>query len=137
MNIMFRPLFLFLLLAICSTSSLEAQNVVVEEDPPIGEMLDRFKEINEAKTFVEGWRIQILATPDRQRLESVKQSFQYRYPSIPVDWVHSKPYYKLRAGAFASKLDALRLKYILERDYKGIYLVRDDNIRPRELVNYY
>ncbi|MCB0587161.1 MAG: SPOR domain-containing protein, partial [Phaeodactylibacter sp.] len=113
------------------------QNVFVEEDAPIGEMMARFVEANKARQFVDGWRVQILATPDRQRLESVKQSFQYRYPSIPVDWVHVAPYYKLRAGAFSSKLEALRLKYILERDYPGIYLVRDDAIHPRELIGNY
>jgi len=112
-------------------------NVVVKEDPPIKEMMNRFGEINKSRTYMPGWRVQILATPDRQRLESVKQSFQYRYPSIPVDWAHSAPYYKLRAGAFATKVEALRLKYILERDYPGIYPVRDDAIRPRELVGYY
>ena len=100
-------------------------------------MMARFSEANKARTYMPGWRVQVLATPDRQRLESVKQSFQYRYPSIPVDWVHSAPYYKLRAGAFTTKLEALRLKYILERDYPGIYLVRDDAIRPEELVGNY
>ncbi len=113
------------------------KNVVITEDPPIKEMMNRFSEINQARAYMPGWRVQILATPDRQRLESVKQSFQYRYPSIPVDWVHSAPYYKLWAGAFATKVEALRLKYILERDFPGIYPVRDDSIRPRELVGYY
>lgn len=99
--------------------------------------MERFAENNKSKSYVSGWRVQIMATPDRQRLESVKQSFQYRYPSVPVDWVHSAPYYKLRAGAFSTKLEALRLKYILERDYPGIYLVKDDAIRPRELIGNY
>ena len=113
------------------------KNVFYEEDAPIGAMMDRFEEANTCRTYMDGWRVQVLATPDRQRLESVKQSFQYRYPSIPVDWVHSAPYYKLRAGAFASKLEALRLKYILEQDYPGIYLVKDDAIRPQELIGNY
>ncbi len=127
-------LFIFSLICLCSFAARAQQNVAIDEDPPIGEMMARFAEINKSKSFVTGWRVQIIATPDRERLESVKQSFQYRYPSIPVDWVHAKPYYKLRAGAFNSKLEAMRLKYILERDYPGIYLVRDDNIRPRELI---
>lgn len=133
MNDMARLLFLFLI-SLCSIPALAQQNVSIDEDPPIGTMMDRFAEINKSKSFVAGWRVQIIATPDRERLESVKQSFQYRYPSIPVDWVHAKPYYKLRAGAFTSKLEAMRLKYILEQDYPGIYLVKDDAIRPRELV---
>jgi hypothetical protein len=126
---------LALLLAITTISF--AQNVVIEEDDPIGAMMDRYVELNKSKSVIAGWRVQIMASPDRQRLESIKQSFQYRYPSIPVDWVHSAPYYKLRAGAFATKLEALRLKYILEQDYPGIYLVKDDGISPRELIGRY
>ena len=111
-----------------------AQNVIVEADEPIPQMMDRYVELNKSRNFVQGWRVQILATPDRQRLETVKQSFKYRYPNIPVDWEHAKPYYKLRAGAFESKLEAMRLKYILQQDYSGIYLVKDDRIRPSELI---
>ena len=134
---MARFLFLGLILFFSSFAANAQKNVFYEEDPPIGNMMDRYAEANKSREYMDGWRVQVLATPDRQRLESVKQSFQYRYPSIPADWVHSAPYYKLRAGAFASKLEALRLKYILERDYPGIYLVRDDAIRPRELIGNY
>lgn len=112
----------------------QAQNVIVEADEPIAKMMDRYVELNKARSFVQGWRVQILATPDRQRLETVKQSFKYRYPNIPIDWEHAKPYYKLRAGAFESKLEAMRLKYILQQEYSGIYLVKDDRISPSELI---
>jgi hypothetical protein len=128
-----RVLFSALILSGCLGLG-QAQNIIVEADEPIGQMMDRYTELNKARNFVQGWRVQILATPDRQRLETVKQSFKYRYPNIPVDWEHAKPYYKLRAGAFESKLEAMRLKYILQQDYSGIYLVKDDRIRPSELI---
>lgn len=127
-------LIFFLLVGLAST---QAQNILINPDAPIGSMMDRYAELNKSRSRIGGWRVQILATPDRQRLESVKQSFQYRYPSIPVSWEHSAPYYKLRAGAFATKLEALRLKYILQKDYPGIYLVKDDAISPRELIGRY
>lgn len=124
-----------LLVCLISTSSLKAQGVQLNEEPVIGKMMDRFVEINKAKGTVEGWRIQILATNDRQKLESARQAFQYRYPNVPVDWVHNRPWYQLRAGAFSTKLEALRLKYILGQDYTGIYPVKDDSIHPTELIN--
>lgn len=131
-----RYLFVVLLLTVF-TFSASAQDIYVEEDEPIGQMMERFAELNKSRKFVPGWRVQIIATADRSRLETVKQSFQYRYPNIPVDWEHKKPYYKLRAGAFPTKLEAMRLKYILEQDYPGIYLVKDDDIRPEELIGDY
>ena len=112
-----------------------AQNIRTTEEPLIASMMEKFVEVNKSTQFVEGWRIQILATTNRTQLETARQRLQYRYPNIPVTWVHASPHYKLRAGAFQTKLEALSLKYILERDYSGIYLVKDDEIRMEELLN--
>lgn len=131
-----KMIFISLLVLAFFGNGLLAQ-VNLKEDPSIGKMMESYVSANKAKATVEGWRIQILATTDRQRLETVKQTFQYRYPNVPIDWVHANPYYQLRAGAFLTKLEALRLKYILEQDYSGIYLVKDDKIKPEELVNSY
>ncbi len=129
--------FSFLLACLLVAATLCAQSVQVKLDPAVEQMVEQYTEQNQALSTVPGWRVQILATTDRQRLESVRQSFQYHYPNIPVDWEHSRPYYKLQAGAFSSKLDALRLKFVLSREYEGLYLVRDDSISKWELLNYY
>jgi hypothetical protein len=116
---------------------LMAQSVQVKMDPIVADMLGQYTANNKNQNTVSGWRVQILATTSRERLESVQQSFRYHYPNIPVDWEHDRPYYKLQAGAFRTKRDALRLKYILSREYEGLYLVRDDAIGEAELLNYY
>lgn len=116
-------------------ATLSAQSVQVKASPVITQMESRFVQRNKAQLVTEGWRVQILATTDRQNLETVRQNFQYQYPNVLVDWVHSKPYYKLRAGAFQTKLEAMRLKHILERDFEGLYLVRDEAINRRDLLN--
>ena len=118
-------------------STLLGQDIQVKMDPILQDMVNQYTEQNKAENLVSGWRVQILATTDRQRLESVQQSFRYHYPNVPVDWEHDRPYYKLQAGAFLTKLEALRLKYILSREYEGLYLVRDDNIAKGELLNYF
>ncbi|MEL6971390.1 MAG: hypothetical protein AAFO02_14590, partial [Bacteroidota bacterium] len=67
---------------------LSAQSVQVKMDPIIVDMLDTYTTNNKAQGTVDGWRVQILATTNRQRLESVQQSFRYHYPNVPVDWMH-------------------------------------------------
>jgi len=124
----------FCLMTVCT--KVQAQNVIITEEPLVTKLMDRFTEINKSQKNIEGWRIQILATTDREKLENVKQTFRYRYPNIPIDWIHNKPYYKLRAGAFASKLEALRLKHVLDTDYPGTYPVKDKNIQPGELISF-
>ncbi len=126
----------FIIIAFLCAVQLSAQgNIQIKEEANITQMMSRFTEINKSKTRVDGWRVQVLATPDRQELERVRQVFQYKYPNINIDWVHNSPYYKLRAGAFATKLEAIRLQYLLRRDYPSAYLVKDNNLRPAELVS--
>ena len=130
-------LFIGLLLCIgVATRGLAQNSITVTEGPKISELMSRFAELNKAKGTISGWRIQIMATTDFQKMESSRATFRYRYPNIPIDWQDSKPFYQLRAGAFATKLEALRIKHILSQDYAGLYLVKDD-IRPSELVNAY
>jgi len=113
---------------------LGAQEIKIEVDEPVGAMMNEFVEQNKAKSTIEGWRIQILSTTDRQRLERVKRSFQYRYPNVTVDWLHDSPYYKLRAGAFVSKMEATRMMHVLKEDYPSIHRVKVDDIRPQEVI---
>lgn len=128
---------ILIVISLICLHTLSAQNIQIKMDGILEEMIDQYTITNKAKNTVPGWRVQILATTDRQRLESVQQSFRYHYPNVPVDWEHSRPYYKLQAGAFKTKLDALRLKFILSREYEGLYLVRDEHINKQELLNYY
>ena len=113
---------------------LGAQNVIVTEDYAVLQLMGRKREINRSSTLMEGWRIQILATTDRSKLDGAKRDFLSKHPGVSIDWIHSKPYYKLRAGAFASKLDATRLLYQLKRDYPSAYPTKDADITPSELL---
>lgn len=111
-----------------------AQKVTVAEDPAVKEIMETYTSINKSKPYVKGWRVQILSTVDRQEFESVRSSFKSRYPYLTTSWVHNRPYYKLRAGAFANKLDALRLQYLLREDFPGAYPAIDNEIRAEEII---
>ncbi|MCB0704934.1 MAG: SPOR domain-containing protein [Saprospiraceae bacterium] len=124
---------IFCCLFVFSVSS-NAQ-VTVKAEGRIDELMTTYMEINKSMAFVSGWRIQLMATTDRQRMESALQQFRALYPSIPIDWVHVSPYFKLRAGAYANKLEAMRILYILKKDYPSAYPAVDNQIRPAELLN--
>jgi hypothetical protein len=120
------------------TASLSAQqrNLIVTPDADVDRLLNLFSEINEIEEEVEGWRVQILATTDRRQLETTEREFKANYPSVPVDWVHNAPYYKLRAGAFFDRQEADRLRQTLSRDFEGVYLVKDE-VEETELLKMY
>lgn len=128
----------FLLLLVVGNigAAMAQRNVYVNESPIVTRMMYHLTNQNQMKDVVDGWRIQVLATTDRQRLEQVKEEFQRKYPDVLVDWQHDKPYYKLRAGAFPTKLAATRLLNRLKREFPSAYPAKDNNIPPRQMLGY-
>jgi len=117
-----------------SYPKVNGQNVVVKETPAITQLVEKHIEINRMTQTIDGWRIQLFATTDRSKLEGARSTFKNRYPNIPVDWVHASPWYRLRAGAFSTKLDATRMLNSLKIYYSDAYLAKD-KIKPRELLD--
>lgn len=118
------------LLSFCRSN---AQGIIVKEAPAVAQLMQKFIEYNRTKPELDGWRIQLLATTDRQKVESEKTRFQSLFPNIAVDWVHSKPYYKLRAGAYTNRLDIYQMLYVIRKEYPGAYPAAD-KLKPEELV---
>lgn len=111
-----------------------AQKIVINEDPIVGQMMKKFAESNKQKKLSAGWRIQIASTTDRRAMDETLKRFQRDYPDVVVTWVHAKPYYQVRAGAFKTKLESLRLFSLLKPEYPEAYPVADGNIKQSELA---
>lgn len=124
------------LLALAAVEARAQASIVINESPRVAELYNLFIRYNRSHTKLPGWRVQILATTDRRLMEETRQRFLLAYPDIPTTYEHTKPYYKLRAGAFESKAEADKLKDILSSEYDGLYLVRDE-INLRELLDMY
>jgi len=110
-----------------------AQDIQPIEDPNITQLIERHVELNRMTETVEGWRIQIYSTTDRSKLEAARGRFMNRYPQISVDWVHASPWYRLRAGAYANKLEATYALNQLKQYYQEAYLAKD-RFKPEELL---
>lgn len=108
--------------------------VNIKEPNDVRNMLGSFIESNKNTLERLGWRIQISATRDRVGMERLKREFEFQYNNIPVMFVHDRPYYKLRVGAFETELEGQRLLSIIRNDYPTAYLVRDDKINPAEFI---
>ncbi|MCW5922925.1 MAG: SPOR domain-containing protein [Saprospiraceae bacterium] len=112
---------------------LSGQEIQLNEDPRIAQMFRNWTNNNRANPKVDGWRVQIMATADRQQVEDARTRFRIQYPEVPAEWIHEKPYYKLRVGAFRSRLEAQRFLATLS-GYAGAYPARDANIHPRDFL---
>lgn len=124
------------LLLLLSSGISFSQSVQVTEESVITAMMAKYTEINKSKPTTSGWRVQVYATTDRESIDLEKKKFRQNFPGIWADWTHSSPYYRLKAGAFATKMEAQRLLYQLEDGYPGAFVVQDNAIRPMELIGY-
>lgn len=123
-----------LVLAKAETTTAQVQ---VIEQGPFQEMLDAYARINrDDSRRLSGYRVQLISTTDRLRLEETKAKFDQQYPQYPSKWKHEPPYYKLRTGAFTDRARATTFLYRLKRHFPSAYpaVVRD--IRPSELLLY-
>ena len=69
----------------------EAQ-VSILEDGSIGIMVERHISENRSTRHVSGWRLQLIASPDRQKVMDAKRDFLSRYPNYSAEWVYKAPY---------------------------------------------
>ena len=111
-----------------------AQNVVVNASDKVKLLMDRYGAENRMSEFVDGWRIQIVSSTDRRKIEEVKSNFIQKFPSIPIKMEHTPPYYKIKAGAFPTKLEAMGLLNVIKGEVPGAYPTKDNKIRSSEMV---
>ena len=127
-----KRLILSVLISTAIFSAAQAQGKVTETvDPKVAQMMKRFVELNKSNKNIKGWRIQILATTDRQKMENALSQFQSFYPSIPADWIHNKPYYKIRVGDFRNKIEAMELYKKLLAEFGEAIIIQDKINLPK------
>lgn len=124
----------FTLLLFFLSQNIQAQEVQLNEDSKVAQLFRNWTNNNRANPRVDGWRVQIMATTDRQQVEETRNNFRLQYPNVPAEWTHEKPYYKLRVGAFRNKLEALAFIASLT-GYAGAYPAKDANIHPRDFLD--
>lgn len=111
-----------------------AQEVQLNVDPAIEQLVKSWINRNRTHPRIEGWRLQVLSSTDRQKIEAERTRFLGLYPAIPAEWVHEKPYYKLRVGAFHTRQEAMSFLAEIKDSYPGAYPAKDLNIHPRNFL---
>jgi hypothetical protein len=72
---------------------------------------------------------------DRRQIESLRRSFENRYPEYPVHLFHNDPYYHLKVGAFTTMQKAQAFLKKMQKDYPQAIPVTD-NLKVEELLLY-
>lgn len=123
-------LFVFLLIG----SQAAAQSIVLDEEPAITDMMDKFKSEGQLSDQIRGWRIQIMTTDDRRKMEASRAKFTRMYPDTDIQWEHVRPYYKVKVGAWEDKRSLQVFLLEIKNDFPSAIPVMDD-IKKAELVD--
>jgi len=130
---MFKACLLMLFLAFGWATMTQAQAVQINEEPAVTRIVNTWMSANRSEPRVDGWRVQIMASTDRMKVEQGRNQFRLEYPEVSANWVQEQPYYKLRAGAFRTKQEALFFIASLS-GWPGAYPTKDSNIHPRDFL---
>ncbi len=124
--------YILIFLFITSCTGLLAQKIEVIEDSTIVKMVRAYVDANK-RTKLDGWRIQILSTTDRKKMEETLEIAKQKFPAYYIDWIHNKPYYKINLGAFLKKSEAQSKIAKIRTMFPNSYITQD-KIKPKELL---
>jgi hypothetical protein len=128
-----KPLFFLLFALLVGSGAATAQSVRLEPADPIERMVYAHISVHE-NTLLKGWSIQLLVTEDAVKANNAKVQFLRRFPDIKANLHWEAPYHRLQVGAFVNQNDANLLLKRLAPDYPGAYLIINNNIKARDLM---
>jgi hypothetical protein len=109
----------------------DSSSVVILKDPRIDQLVRKQIEINEQTTrdsrrYVQGWRIQVINSPDRSKVFAAKATMLEEFPDWKAYLLYSSPNYKLRVGNFKTQEEAEDAVKQISRIFpSGIYVIPD------------
>lgn len=110
-----------------------AQGIQITEHGNIRTVMDQYINQNRGNAMVEGWRIQIISTDDRRKMESFKEKFESAYPGMYLEWEHRNPWYLVKVGAFKTKLELQAFIQELKDDFPQAIPIKDQ-VSKAELI---
>ena len=108
--------------------------VILNTPSSVDNLMQQFEQMNTAKEKISGYRLQIVASDDRRKVDRVRSQVSQSHPEYRVIWKFSNPYYKVLAGAFRTKLEAERARYLVGQTYNNVLIVMDNEIPRMELA---
>jgi len=116
-------LFPFLLTAQTDTTLSENGDITSINEKGIDALVHKYENILKAKNGVEGWRVQLMFKAKQEEIKQLKIDFIKLYPEIPAYLEYDAPYYRVRVGNCRTKLEAIKIKHQISKNFPGAYPV--------------
>lgn len=137
-----KNIFILFILTFITVVNVQAQSITVNEEPTISRMMETYVSGGKAATspsttntvqVIDGFRIQLMATTDRLKVDEAQSSFAARYPGVYTGWSQAKPYYRVRVGGFSSRTEASNFLQKIKKEYPDAYIV-PDRVKTTEIT---
>ena len=120
--------FLFILLPFLSvaqtdTTLSENGSIISINEKGVNSLVRKYETILKAKNGVDGWRVQIMFKTKKEEIQQLKIAFIKLYPEIPAYLEYNTPYYRVRVGNCRTKLEAIKIKDLISKNFPGAYPV--------------
>ena len=122
-KIIFISFFPFILNAQNDTLKNMNNQVISVNEIGINNLIQKYEAILKNKKGIEGWRIQLKFKAKESEIVKLKLKFISLYPEIPVTLEYQEPYYRIRVGNCRTKLEALKIKDKIKKEFRDAYPV--------------
>jgi len=121
-----KNLFLLFFLGISLTAfSQPMGRVEVVADPRLEKMEQSFIKNNKRDQENDGFRIQVSQATERAGILKMQADLTKKYPEMKWYVEFQQPYFRLRAGDFRNRFEALGSVALLKKEFPQAYLVAD------------
>lgn len=123
-----RNFYLTILLIFLGLAAYAQQNVRYDVEPAVQTIQEDYIKTWNKIGEVDGYRIQILAVTganSRTTAENERSVFAARYPETPSFLSYAEPYFRVRVGNFATRLEAYKTLLDIQENYPNAYIVPD------------
>jgi len=109
----------------------DTNSIVIHKDPRVDLLVKKQIQINEettreSRSHVPGYRIQVINSPDRNKVFAAKTKVYQEYPELKPYLIYQAPNYKLKLGNFKTEEEAdPYIKKLSKLFPTGVYLTHD------------
>ena len=108
------------------TDSVKVGSVTYIADDRVDDMYQLYLKENEKEPVVQGYRIQLASGQDRNNINAAKTKFYSKFPTMRPFITYQQPNFKLRVGAYRTKLEAQRELLEIHKEFGDAFIIRDD-----------
>jgi hypothetical protein len=121
---------IFLLLAASSIAgendTLTMGKIEYQYPAKLDTLLQNFIAKNKENQLYPGYRIQLIAGTNRQGVLKFKSDFYKEFPNMRPGLVYQQPNFKLRTGAFRTKIEAFKEMKTINKKFPDAFIIQDE-----------